>query len=899
MSDRQTLYLLDAYSLIYQVFHAIPLMTSPSGGPTNAVFGAFRDILNLRKSRKPDYLAVALDGAGPVERSLIDANYKANRGPMPDDLRPQIPLIIRAYEGFGIPAILHQGWEADDIIATLARQGAERGLDVYICTADKDARQLITDQIRIFNIRKGEILDAAKLKEDWGIAPEQVVDLLALTGDSVDNVPGIPGIGIKTASTLLQQFGSLDEILANVDKVSGAKRKESLREHADVARRARQLVLLKEDLPLNVDWDQIRVRPPDIRALEKLCIECGFHRFREELAAEDDVVEPEWVHDYQTVDTPEKLAEFAAELRKQPRFCIDTETTGLDPWHADLVGLSFSWEEGKGWYLPVLAPAGNPTLTIEEIVGAIGPILADPAVEKVGQNVKYDLQSLRKAGLPLEGRFIDTMLLSYLLESGERNHNLNELSKRLLRHTMIPIEDLIGKGKSQIRMDQVPVIKVTEYAAEDTDAAWRLANILLPEVEQAGLLRLYDEVERPLIPILARMEETGITLDGDRLRALSEEFSGRLSILEGKIHALAGREFNINSTPQLRDVLYKELKLPIRGRTPKGEPSTEQEVLEELASKHELPRLLIEHRQIEKLKNTYLDTLPTQTDAEGRLHAKFHQAVAATGRLSSSEPNLQNIPVRTEEGRQIRQAFRAGREDWSLVSADYSQIELRILAHYSKDPALIRAFENDKDIHAEVASRIFGVMPPLVTDEQRRMAKTVNFGVIYGLSPFGLSGRLGITQAEAEAFIRAYFEEYAGVESFMTRTLEQAKADGYVATIRGRRRAISGIKNTTGLNRNLAERTAVNTVIQGSAADLIKSAMILVDERLRASGLSARLLLQIHDELVFEAPDSEIEPLATLVRDAMIGALDLHVPLRVNIEAGKNWLDTHPVDERG
>lgn len=899
MAERPTLYLLDAYSLIYQVFHAIPLMTGPSGQPTNAVFGAFRDILNLRKARRPDYLAVALDGGGPVERSLIDANYKANRGPMPEDLRPQIPMIIRAYEGFGIPAILHEGWEADDIIATLARQGAARGLDVYICTADKDARQLITDQIRIFNVRKGEVLDAEKLKADWGIAPEQVVDLLALTGDSVDNVPGIPGIGIKTASALLQQFGTLDQILGNVDKVSGAKRKESLREHADVARQARRLVELNCNLELNIDWERIKAQPPDIRALEKLCIECGFHRFREELADEDDVAEPEWVHDYRAVDTPKALAEFADALRKQPSFCLDSETTGLDPWHADLVGLSFSWEEGTGWYLPVKAPAGEKTLSIGEIAAAIGPILADPAIEKVGQNLKYDLQSLRKAGLEVAGPLTDTMLLSYLLESGERNHNLNELSKRLLKHTMIPIEDLIGKGKAQITMDQVPVVKVTEYAAEDTDAAWRLANILAPEVREAGLWGLYEELERPLIPILARMEEAGIAIDGDRLRAISAEFSGRLAILEGKIHELAGREFNINSTPQLRDILYKELKLPIRGRTPKGEPSTEQEVLEELALKHELPRLLIEHRQIEKLKNTYLDPLPGLADAEGRLHAKFHQAVAATGRLSSSEPNLQNIPVRTEEGRQIRQAFRAGASDRSLLSADYSQIELRVLAHYSKDPALIRAFAEDKDIHAEVASRIFGVMAPLVTDEQRRMAKTVNFGVIYGLSPFGLSGRLGITQAEAEAFIRAYFDEYAGVESFITRTLEQAKADGYVATIRGRRRAISGIKNTTGLNRNLAERTAVNTVIQGSAADLIKSAMIRVDERLRASGLSARLLLQIHDELVFEAPDSELKPLAALVREAMTGALALDVPIGVNIEVGKNWLDTQPLDPEG
>jgi DNA polymerase-1 len=896
MADRPTLYILDAYSLIYQVFHAIPrTMAGPAGQPTNAVFGIFRDLLTILKSRKPDYLAAAFEGGGAQKRVAISADYKATRSAMPDDLQPQIEVIRRVVEAFRVPVLLHDGAEADDVIATVASRATERGIDVMICTKDKDARQLLSEHVKIIDFRTGKILDVEGLKAEWGIAPEQVIDFLALTGDEVDNIKGIPNIGPKFASEFLQKFGTLDALLANPEAVRGPAKQKALREHADTARKARELVALETDLPLELDWEALRTKPGDSKALKALCIECGFHSFLEQIGPEEKDPEKPWPYDYTVIDTTEKLAGFVEELGRQPKFCFDTETTALDPLRAELVGLSFSWKEGEGYYIPVRAPFHNKALDVSAVLEALKPALTNPATEKVGQNVKYDMLVLRRAGIEIGGPVTDTMVLSYLLESGERNHSLDQLSRRLLDHTMIPISDLIGKGKKQFRMDQVDVAKVAIYAAEDADATWRIETILGPKVRAEGLWDLYADLERPLIRILAEMEAIGTKVDVERLQTLSREFAIKLKVIEADIYREAGHEFNIGSLPQLRQVLFDELKLPSTKRTPGGEPSTDVEVLEELALRHPLPRLLIEHRQLAKLKSTYLDALSTLADEEGRVHASFNQVVAATGRLSSSDPNLQNIPIRSEAGGQIRQAFVAGFPGWSLLAADYSQVELRILAHFSQDPALMKAFAQDRDIHTDVAARIFKVPEAEVTSAQRGVAKTVNFGVIYGIKPFGLATRLGISQVEAAAFIDAYFAEYAGVDAFMTRTLEGAARDGRVETILGRRRAINGIKNTTGRNLNLAERTAVNAVIQGSAADLIKRAMILVDRSLRDAGLRARLLLQIHDELVFEAPDEEIPRLAVLVREAMTSALELRVPLRVDVSTGPNWLDVKEI----
>ncbi|WP_406700066.1 DNA polymerase I [Singulisphaera sp. Ch08] len=896
MKPRPTLYILDAYSLIYQVFHAIPLMTGPAGQPTQAVFGIFRDLVNLVRDRKPDYLAAAFDGAGRVFRSDLYPEYKAQRSAMPEELVPQIPVIRRVFDGFRVPVLMEVGAEADDVIATVSRRAEEQGLDVVICTADKDARQLLNDHVRIFNLRTQKFLDVAGLKSDWGIRPDQVVDLLSLTGDTADNVPGIPGIGLKTGAKLLEEFGDLETLLANVEKVSGAKRKENLRQFAETARLARSLIVLRDDLKLDLDWEGLKTTAPDTKQLKALCIESGFHRFLTELPEDEKLPEAVWQTDYRIVDTPELLREFVAELAEQPRFCVDTETTAIDPLRADLVGLAFSWAEGVAHYLPVRGPMWDKHLDLATTLEALRPILTGDSSEKIGQNLKYDMLVLSRYGIELGGPISDTMVLSYLLESGERNHNLDQLAHRFLDHTMVPISELIGKGKTQKTMDQVEVARVANYAGEDADATWRLEAILAAKVREEGLWPLYAELERPLITVLAKMETAGIKVDVPLLSRLSKEFGDRLNTIEAEIFTLAGHPFNIGSGPQLRQVLFEELKLPSLQKTPGGEPSTAQEVLEELAAKHPLPRLLIQHRQLAKLKSTYLDSLPALVHPrDGRVHASFNQGVTATGRLSSSDPNLQNIPVRTEDGRQIRQAFVAGTEGWSLLTADYSQIELRILAHYSGDPALRQAFADDHDIHRVVASRIFGVTESAVDASMRRVAKTVNFGVLYGLSPYGLAGRLGISQPDAAAFIEAYFQEYEGVDTFITRTLETALATGRVETILGRRRPINGIKNTTGHNRNVAERTAVNTVIQGSAADLIKRAMLAVDHELRSQGLQARMLLQIHDELIFEAPNEEIARLAPLVRDAMTNALKLDVPLKVDLAAGPNWLDVQTV----
>ena len=868
-------------------------MTGPAGQPTHAVFGIMRDLMNLIKTHNPDFLAAAWDGPGPVFRESILPSYKAQREEMPTDLRLQLPVIKEAFQAFEVPVVEALGSEADDVIATLARLGVEQGLDVTICTSDKDARQLIGPHVRLFNIRKQEAMDEPALLADWGIRPDQIVDLLSLTGDTADNIPGVPGIGVKTAAQLLQQFDSLDNLLANLDKVKGDKKRESLKAHTQTALTARTLVKLQTDLELGTDWGALKLTPPNIPNAVKLCQQCGFHKFQKDLTDAYGSATPtvEWRTDYRTVDTPEALDKFVEELAAQPKFCLDTETTDTNPCRARLVGLSFAWKPELAYYIPVRGPMFDQKLDEQLVLEKLRPILEDPSRTIVGQNIKYDWIILAQAGVTLGGRMVDSMILSYLLESGERNHSLDEISQRLLDHKMIPISNLIGKGKNQKKMDEVEVALVAEYAAEDADATWRITEKLEPIVRDQDLWTLYDNVERPLVEVLARMEKAGVVVDVPRLKQLSDEFAKRLAEIEKEIYLHAGGEFNIASAQQLREILYDRLKLPILGKTPGGEPSTAAEILEELAPMHPLPRMLMEHRQLSKLKNTYLDALPTVIGSDSRVHASFNQTVAATGRLSSSEPNLQNIPVRSEQGRQIRQAFIAPGPDWVLLTADYSQIELRMLAHFCQDANLLEAFRTGRDIHNVVAAQIFGVDESNVTDEQRRQAKTVNFGVIYGLSAYGLASRLSITQSEASIFIEAYFANYPGIDTWMTTVLEEAKSTGRVKTILGRRRPIQGIKSTMGRQRNLAERTAINTVIQGSAADLIKMAMIRIDQELRALKLQSRLILQIHDELVFEVPKSELAQVRELVRRLMNSALDLNVPVEVDVAAGPNWLD--------
>jgi len=932
----ETLILIDAHALIFQSFHAIPAMMAPDGQPTNALFGFSRDLIYIRDEMKPTFLVCAFDTAEPTFRSGLYPDYKAHRPPPPDDLISQLPRIQEMIAAFNLPVLALDGYEADDLIATVASAACGRNLDVLICTSDKDCRQLLRPCVRMYNLRKREPYDHACLDKDWGVTPEQVVDFQSLVGDSVDNVPGVPGIGPKTASKLLKEIGTLDNLLARLNDLPKSKMKENLIANADKARLSRELVRLKIDVPMSLDWDNWRVREWDGPRLLTVFEGAGFRslstRVRssigkpaaEPLVADQPITaparprpsgdlfselpaeagpaprrDPNWHGDYKLVDTAEKFADFLTQLRQQKRFAIDLETTSLDGLQATIVGWAITWKAGEAYYLAVRGPEGSQLLDPASVVAALKPILEDASIAKVNQNIKYDGLVLRAAGIAIEGIAGDSMVADYLLRSGERSHNLDDLTRQYLNHENISITELIGKkGKAQLLMDQVPTEKVCEYAGEDADVAWRLAELLEAKLPPEGLSKLYTEVEVPLIGVLLDMEAEGIRLDVPFLTRLSGEMSKNLQRIEGEIHQIAGREFNIASLKQLRVILFDELKLPVQKRTGlTNEASTDQEALEKLAALgFELPRKIIEHRQLSKLQGTYVDALPALVNpTTGRLHTCFNQAVAATGRLSSSDPNLQNIPARSDLGREIRQAF-IPREGCKLITADYSQVELRLLAHFSGDDALKQAFVENRDIHASVAAQIFGVPEDKVSSDQRRVAKTVNFGVIYGMSAFGLAQRLGIMQGDAARFIEEYFARFPAVEKYQERLLRKCAQEKCVSTILGRRRRIEGVRpSATVRGLNQPEREAVNMEIQGSAADLMKLAMLAVHRRLKAERFQSKMLLTVHDELVFESPPNEVEAVAALARREMTQALPLDVPLTVDIEAGPNWLQGEEV----
>ncbi len=689
----KTVYVVDSHSLIFQVFHALPEMTGPRGEPVGAVFGFARDIMFLLEQRRPDYLFCAFDLPGPTFRHKLYEAYKEHRAEMPDDLRPQIPAIQRMLDVLAIPVLASPGFEADDVLATVARLVDERGGECFVVSGDKDCRQLITERVKIINIRKSQVLDAAALAEDWGVRPEQVVDYQARVGDPVDHVPGVPLIGPKLARELLQKFGTLDNLLEHVDEVAGQKRKENLTTHREQALLSRRLVRLDSDTPVAIDWARGRPRQYDPARVADLFAEFGFHALTEKMRAQAPKPAAVWKADYQTIDTPERLEWLVEQMSRQPSISFDTETTSIAPRWAELVGYSFSWEDGVAYYLPVRGPAGSQLLDHKQTLGTLRSLLENPDVRKIGQNIKYDQIVLRSAGVELRGVAFDTMVASYLLDAGERNHNMDELSARYLNHDTIKISALIGSGKKQRRMDDVAIPQITEYAAEDADVVWRLRPPLSERLKAAGLEELFDTVEVPLIDVLAELEFNGIKVDVARLAELSGQYGDRLATLEQEIYELAGRKFNIGSPKQLQEVLFTEQNLPRLKRTKTG-ASTDVDVLEELARLHPLPAKIIEYRQYAKLKNTYVDALPQLVHpATGRVHASFNQSVAATGRLSSSDPNLQNIPIRTKEGREIRSAFLPGHDGWRLLAADYSQIELRVLAHLSGDETLRAAFE--------------------------------------------------------------------------------------------------------------------------------------------------------------------------------------------------------------
>jgi DNA polymerase-1 len=963
----KTVFGVDAHSLIYQVFHALPEMSGPAGQPVGAVHGFVRDLLDLIEVHKAEYMVVAFDALAPTFREAIDEQYKGTREAMPADLQLQMPVIRQFVEALGLLAVAVDGFEADDVLATLARQVVEAGGRCMLVTNDKDCRQLLSERVQILNLRKRQLFDAASLQAEWGIAPEQVIDFQALVGDPTDNIPGVPLIGPKTAQELLARYGTLEAILEHAEEIASARRRENLLAYREQALRSRELARLRTDVPITIDWEQARVGRFQPQRLAQLCRECGFRqlerridqlirKFQAAAAREEalpagepagfstaearpslghtaqgqallpeagageaavgqaadgheesaaalatmglgtlrSVADPSWGAQYRALTSLEELDELIRSLADRSQLAIDTETTSVHPRQAELVGLSLAWEAGQAVYIPVRCPPGEPQLPLEDVMARLRPLLEDERVAKIGQNLKYDLIVLRGQGVHVRGMAMDTMVADYLLEPGERSHTLDDLARRYLRYQPIAIQQLLGEGKAQRRMDEVPLAQVATYAAEDADVAWRLAEVLAPRLAAQGLTRLLTELEVPLIEVLAEMEYHGIRVDVARLRELSVQFQEKIETLRAEIFALAGREFNLDSRLQLSELLFSQLQLPVVKRTKTG-PSTDAEVLEALALLHPLPAKILEYRHLAKLKSTYVDALPALVLPQtGRIHTSFKQDVAATGRLSSQDPNLQNIPIRTPQGRAIRSAFLPA-EGWRLLAADYSQIELRVLAHFSQDAALLAAFAEDRDIHAQVASEVYGVPLAEVTPQMRRSAKAVNFGVIYGQSAFGLARSLGIDQQDAALFIDRYFAGYPGVEAFLRQTLEEARRQGYVSTILGRRRPVQGVRDpatvATPHQRNLPERIAINTVIQGSAADIIKRAMLGVHRRLRQERLQARLLLQIHDELIFEFPPEEEATLRTLVVEEMSSAVPLRVPLKVDIHTGANWAE--------
>lgn len=896
--------LIDSHSLIYQVFHALPSMTNPKGQEVGAVHGFLRDIASLIQQWNPDFLVCTFDESEVTFRNELYDQYKANRESMPDALRDQIGMIHNSLEVLGIPKLSLGGYEADDLMATLADDASARGARVLLVTSDKDCRQLISDRVQMLNVRKNEIFGAEELKAVWGIRPDQVVDFQSLVGDSVDNVPGVPMIGPKAAQQLLEQFGTLEQILENVDSVAGAKKQENLRNNKDKALLSKSLVQLKRDCPISLAWPEMRPSSINRDAAEALFQDLGFRRLAEQflnlstgVATSEPVNNQLLKEGYRTITSTEELSALIQEIGDSSIIAIDTETTSTRARDAAIVGLSMSWKDGAAAYIPILSPPGAPSLSWDVVRPFIAKLTDDEHRMFVGQNIKYDLIVLRNHGVELQRVGFDTMVADYLLDAGGRNHDLDDIAKRWLGHTNTPITALIGTGKNQGSMADVPLDAIGPYACEDVDVPFRLYPTMKKRLESEGLDGVMANLELPLINVLADMEFEGIRISIERLKELGESFQLRTIALFDEILELAGESFNPDSPKQLSTILYDKLGLRVVKRTKTG-PSTDAEALEELASEHPLPAKIIEYRQFTKLKNTYVDALPKLVSPNtNRLHTSFRQDIAATGRLSSVEPNLQNIPVRTPEGRSIRSAFLSRAEGWSLVAADYSQIELRVLAHYSQDATMSRAFQENQDIHSIVAAQIHGVKIEDVTSEMRRRAKAVNFGIIYGQSPFGLSKGLGISRTDASDFIDAYFAQYPAVRNFISETLVACRKDGYVKTMSGRKRSLLGIRDYPSLpeakQKQLLEpeRMAINTVIQGSAADMIKLAMIEIRKRLRELNWDARMILQIHDELIFDCPDELCESLAELVRDAMVGVMPLRVPLKVDVKRGRNWAD--------
>lgn len=892
------LVLVDGSSYLYRAFHALPPLTTSTGQPVGAIRGVISMLNKLADSTGAERMVVVFDASGKTFRDDMYAEYKANREKMPDELREQIEPLHSIIRALGFPLLAVPGVEADDVIGTLAKQAEAAGEEVLISTGDKDLAQLVTDQVTLVNTMSDSTLTPIGVEEKFGVPPERMIDFLALTGDSVDNVPGIPKCGPKTAAKWLNAYGSLDGVVESAESIGG-KIGETFREHMHVLPLSKALVTIKTDCELPVGLEQLARSAPDLEQLTALYTDLELNQFLKRIQQspvvnETSLTTPEAIEtSYELVTTPERLTFWMDQCRQAKIFALDTETTSLVARHAKLVGVSLSCMAGQACYIPVGHVEGK-QLDMTSVLFALSDLFADRDLTMVGHNLKYDLTILETVGLLPQCRLADTMLMSYVLDAAAGRHDMDSLAKRLLGVETTSYEDVCGKGAKQIRFDEVALESASHYASEDADITLRLYNQFVERLNQVPSLQsIYQELELPVMQILREMENHGALLDVDILNAQSVTLGVRLEQLESEAQALVGRPFNLASPKQLQEILFDELQLPVLKKTPKGAPSTNEEVLQELALDYPLPKLLIEHRSLSKLKGTYTDRLPGDCDpADGRVHTSFHQAVTSTGRLSSSDPNLQNIPIRTEEGRRIRKAFIAP-NGWSVMAADYSQIELRIMAHLSGDKSLVDAFARGDDIHRATAAEVFDLEPMFVTDEQRRRAKAINFGLIYGMSAFGLARQLGIERAEAAAYIDRYFERYPGVRHYMDSTRAMAHEKGYVETVFGRRLTLPDIHARQVPVRQAAERAAINAPMQGTAADIIKRAMLRVHQALATSNLGCHLLLQVHDELVFEVRDRDLDPARQLIRLEMEAAAELSVPLVVDIGSGESWFEAH------
>ncbi len=891
--ERRSLYLVDGSSYIHRAYHAIKGLTSSKGLPTNAIFGFTKMLIKLMEEKTPDYIVIVFDAKGPTFRHKIFKEYKSTRPPMPEDLVEQIPYIKKIIEGFNLTSIEMEGYEADDIIGSLSRKGEKEGFEVVVVSGDKDFRQIISPHISMWDPMKDKLIDYKTFKEQYEIEPVQMIDVMGLSGDSSDNIPGVPGVGEKTALSLIKRYGSIDGIYQNIDEIKKKKLRENLLKSKELAYLSRELVKIKTDLEILDDFENLKVKAPDREQLSEsfrmLEFKSLWDRFVE--VKKDDSIE------YKPCEDEKTLNNIIRHIKEKGLCSIDTETTSQNPMEAQLVGISISWEKNRAYYIPIAHKdkRGNALLSSQAALSMLKEILEDIGIKKVGQNIKYDTLVLKNHGIELRGIYFDTMVASYVINPGLRQHNLDNLASRYLNYKKIAYHDVVGKGKKGKSFTEVPIDQATRYACEDVDITLKLKDILESELDKAGNKSLFYDLEMKLIPVLVDMEWTGIRLDTDIFHKMSSKYGDQLKELEEEIYKEAGMQFNINSPQQLGYVLFEKLKLPVQGKTTKTKAySTDVKVLKKLtAYPFKIPHLLLRYRTISKLKSTYIDALVKMVNPKtGRIHTSFNQTATATGRLSSSNPNLQNIPVRGAEGREIRQGF-VPEDGYLFVSADYSQIELRIFAHYSKDDAFIRAFKEDMDIHSATASEIMGVKVTDITPDMRRMAKAINFGIIYGMGPRKLSEELGIPLKEAQGYIDAYYRRYEGVKRYREEIIKQAREKGYVTTLFNRRRYLPGINHSKQRIRAEAERMAINTPIQGTAADLIKKAMIQIHGRLKRERFLSKMILQVHDELLFEVPENEVDRLIKMVKEEMEGVYDLLVPLKVDIGVGKNWDEAH------